>query len=63
VKQEPPLPVLVELAGGITADEDLAEAIRSRLREALVVQTSISLVAEGTLPRSEYKSKLVSYES
>jgi phenylacetate-CoA ligase len=59
VKQDPPLPVSVELAPGTGADEGLAEAIRDRLRESLVVQTSIELVPWGTLPRSEYKSALV----
>ena len=59
VKQEPPLPVSVELAPGATADAALAEAIRERLRELLVVQTRVELVAPGSLGRSEYKSKLV----
>jgi phenylacetate-CoA ligase len=59
VKQEPPLPVSVELARGAAEDDALAEAIRARLREVLVVQTSVELVPWGTLGRSEYKSKLV----
>jgi phenylacetate-CoA ligase len=59
VKQEPPLPVAVELGRGAPADEALAEAIRERLRETLVVQTRIELVPHGTLHRSDYKSKLV----
>jgi phenylacetate-CoA ligase len=59
VKQEPPLPVRVELARDRAADESLAEAIRERLRSALVVQTDVELVPWGTLRRSEYKSKLV----
>ena len=29
------------------------------LRQVLVVQTEVELVAPGSLPRSEYKSKLV----
>jgi phenylacetate-CoA ligase len=56
VKQEPPLPVAVELAPDSTAD---AEAISARLREVLVVQTRVELVPWGTLERSEYKSTLV----
>jgi phenylacetate-CoA ligase len=56
VKQEPPLPVAVELAPGGTAD---ADAIRARLRDVLLVQTRIELVTSGSLERSEYKSKLV----
>jgi phenylacetate-CoA ligase len=59
VKQDPPLPVSVELARGAEADADLAHAIRERLRAVLVVQTRIDLVPWGALQRSEYKSKLV----
>jgi phenylacetate-CoA ligase len=59
VKQEPPLPVSVELARDSTADAALAEAIRDRLRNVLVVQTHIELVPWGSLRRSEYKSALV----
>jgi phenylacetate-CoA ligase len=59
VKQEPPLPVSVELARDTTAGAALAEAIRDRLREVLVVQTRVELVPWGTLRRSEYKSTLV----
>jgi phenylacetate-CoA ligase len=59
VKQEPPLPVSVELARGATNDAALAEAIRERLRDVLVVQTRVELVPWGTLRRSEYKSRLI----
>jgi phenylacetate-CoA ligase len=59
VKQEPPLPVSVELARGAAADPLLAQEIRERLRDVLVVQTRVELVPWGTLQRSEYKSKLV----
>jgi phenylacetate-CoA ligase len=59
VKQEPPLPVSVELAPGASGDAELAEAIRERLRELLVVQARVELVPPGSLGRSEYKSKLV----
>ena len=61
VKQEPPLPVSVELARGGTADAALADAIRERLRSVLVVQTRVELVPWGSLQRSEYKSKLVEH--
>jgi phenylacetate-CoA ligase len=61
VKQDPPLPVSVELAPGATADAALADAIRERLRNVLVVQTDVDLVPWGTLRRSEYKSKLVEH--
>jgi len=59
VKQDPPLPVVVELAEGARGDEPLVEAIRARLRSVLVVQASVELVPFGTLRRSEYKSTLV----
>ena len=59
VKQEPPLPVSVELARGATADAALADAIRERLRGVLTVQTRVELVPWGSLARSEYKSRLV----
>jgi phenylacetate-CoA ligase len=59
VKQEPPLPVSVELAQGATADPSLAQAINERLRNVLVVQARVDLVPWGSLQRSEYKSKLV----
>ena len=59
MKQEPPLPVSVELAPGAEPDAALAEAIRARLRTVLVVQTRVDLVPWGSLRRSEYKSRLV----
>src|SRR5687768_2728504 len=59
VKQEPPLPVVVELARGATPEPGLADAIRERLRNVLVVQTRVDLVPWGSVERSEYKSKLV----
>jgi phenylacetate-CoA ligase len=59
VKQEPPLPVAVELARGAEAESDLAEAIGARLREVLVVRARVDLVPFGYLQRSEYKSQLV----
>jgi phenylacetate-CoA ligase len=62
VKQEPPLPVVVELAPGGAGDAALAalaDAIRSKIRDVLIVQTEIEFVPAGTLQRSEYKSKLL----
>jgi phenylacetate-CoA ligase len=58
-KQDPPLPVRVELAREEPADDSLAAAIGERLRETLVVQTRVELVPWGSLRRSEYKSMLV----
>jgi phenylacetate-CoA ligase len=59
VRQEPPLPISVELAKGAETDPQLAEKIQKRLRDVLVVSARVHLVAWGTLQRSEYKSKLV----
>jgi phenylacetate-CoA ligase len=59
VKQEPPLPVSVELAPDARAGAELAGAIRDRLRDVLIVQTEVELVPPGSLPPSEYKSALV----
>ena len=58
VRQEPPLPVRVEIAPG-AASAGLAERIRARLRDKLVVTTEIELTPAGSLPRSKYKSMLV----
>jgi phenylacetate-CoA ligase len=59
VKQEPPLPVAVELARDAEPDPRLSEEIRERLRAVLVVSTQVELVPWGSFERSEYKSKLV----
>jgi phenylacetate-CoA ligase len=59
VKQEPPLPVSVELTEAGGAADGLADAIGHRIRELLLVRTAIELVPWGSLQRSEYKSKLV----
>jgi phenylacetate-CoA ligase len=58
VRQEPPLRIKVEVAPGAKA-EGLAERIRARVRDKLLVTTEIELAPAGSLPRSEYKSKLV----
>lgn len=63
VKQAPPLPVTVELAENASANGDLAGRIRQRIRDVLLVTTEVDLVPWGTLPRSDYKSKLVDWSS
>jgi phenylacetate-CoA ligase len=60
-KQDPPLPVSVELAPGVSPDAQLARAIRERLRNLLVVQTDVELVPFGSVRRSEYKSRLIEH--
>ena len=42
---------------------DLAQAIKAGLRDRLVASTEIELVPPGTLPRTDYKSKLVDWSS
>ena len=59
VQQEPPLPVVVELAEGRVDDPVLAQTIRERIRDVLVVQTRVEFVPWGGLRRSEYKARLV----
>jgi phenylacetate-CoA ligase len=55
VKQDPPLPVVVE------GDPDLADAITRELRNTLMFAPEVRVVAPQSLPRSEYKSKLVDF--
>jgi phenylacetate-CoA ligase len=61
VKQDPPLPLVVELAKDAPEKSGMADALRERIRSVLVVQTRIELVPFGTLERSDYKAKLVEH--
>lgn len=61
VKQAPPLPVVVELAEGVEATAELAESIQKEIRAVLVVTTAITLVPHNTLPRSDYKSRILDF--
>jgi phenylacetate-CoA ligase len=61
VQQSPPLPVTVEATP--SARPDLAARIAGRLRDRLVVTTTVTLVPSGSLPRSDYKSKLVDWSA
>src|SRR5271157_6474168 len=58
VRQEPPLPIRVEVAADAEV-EGLSERIRARLRDKLLVTTEVELAPAGSLPRNEWKSKLV----
>lgn len=62
VKQEPPLPIVVELGKDQSADHALAGDIMAKLRNVLVFTPAIELVPFGSLARSEYKSKLVQHQ-
>jgi phenylacetate-CoA ligase len=58
-RQDPPLPVSVELGEAVAPTDGLAESIAARLREALLFQAHVHLVEWGSLARSDYKSILV----
>jgi len=55
VKQEPPLPVLVE------GDAAVGESIAKEIRSALLFTPEVRMVAPQALPRSDYKVKLLDY--
>ena len=55
VKQDPPLPVVVEGEAG------LAQAIAKEIRSVLMFTPEVRMVPPETLPHSDYKSKLVDY--
>ena len=55
VRKEPPLPVLVE------GEASAAPAIDAEIRNSLTFTPEIRMVAPQSLPRSDYKSKLVDY--
>jgi phenylacetate-CoA ligase len=55
VRQEPPLPVVVE------GEAALADAIAGAIRNALAFTPEIHMVPPQSLPRSDYKSKLVDF--
>ena len=59
VRQEPPLPVSVEMAQARTAGAQLAHRIGQRIREKLIVAAEVDLVPWGSLERSQYKSTLL----
>ena len=55
VRQEPPLPIVVE------GEAALAQTIAGEIRKALAFTPEIRMVAPQSLPRSDYKSKLVDF--
>jgi phenylacetate-CoA ligase len=62
VAQDPPLPLRVELTKGLeSAPADLAEQITKAIRAKLLVTVKVEFIPYGSLPREEYKSKLVDY--
>ncbi|GGE48735.1 phenylacetate--CoA ligase family protein [Actibacterium pelagium] len=61
VRQTPPLSVVVELAKDEQANPALSDLIRKRIRDELLVSTEVTLVDYGSLPRTDYKSKLIDW--
>jgi len=62
VSQNPPLPIVVEVAAGSPANNaELKSAIEAQIKERLLVSSRVTLVENNTLPRETYKSKLVDY--
>jgi phenylacetate-CoA ligase/benzoylacetate-CoA ligase len=61
VRFDDAIPVDIEAAVGLGADRyaGLARRIEAELRGRLQVRAAVSVVAPGTLPRSEYKTPLV----
>ena len=55
VKQDPPLPIVVE------GDREIGETIAKEIRGALTFAPEIRMVAPQSLPRSDYKSRLVDF--
>jgi phenylacetate-CoA ligase len=55
VRQEPPLPITVE------GDAALADTLVAEIRNALTFTPEIRMVAPQSLPRSDYKSRLVDF--
>ena len=55
VRQEPPLPITVE------GDAALADTLAAEIRNALTFTPEILMVAPQSLPRSDYKSRLVDF--
>jgi phenylacetate-CoA ligase len=58
-RQDPPLPITVELGEAVAPTDGLAESIAARLREALLFQARVDLVEWRSLARSDYKSALL----
>jgi len=61
VKQNPPLKVVVEMAEKAGGADGLAKQIESDIRAKLVFSAAVELVPFGSLPRSDYKSKIVDF--
>ncbi|MFH0729294.1 MAG: phenylacetate--CoA ligase family protein [Pseudomonadota bacterium] len=56
---QPPIHIKVELRCHVADPDALKHRIESRIREKLIFRSAIEPVPEGSLPRFEYKAKLV----
>ncbi len=56
---QPPMQIKVEHGEGSTDLEGLKKKIQDLLREKLIFSSNVTLVSPGTLPKFEYKAKLV----
>lgn len=56
---EPPMHIEAEVNDGVGDLAALGQAIESRLRDKLIFRARVELVAKNSLPRYEYKAKLV----
>ena len=56
---EPPVHIKAEVNDGVGSLAALSEAIEARLRDKLIFRARVELVGNHSLPRYEYKAKLV----
>jgi phenylacetate-CoA ligase len=56
---QPPVPIQVEYASGVTNLEGLKKELEDALHDKLIFGPNVELVPEGTLPRYEMKAKLI----
>jgi phenylacetate-CoA ligase len=63
IRQDQPPTVLVELSETATPNPALAKEIETAIRARLVATVHVEFAAYGSIPRSEYKIKLVDYSA
>lgn len=58
-KVDPPMKIKVEYEKGVGELDQLKKEIETTIREKLVFRADVELVPDGSLPRYEYKGKLI----